>query len=271
VTGRIRLVVSDIDGTILDADKAVRPETAAAAARLKAAGIPLALVSSRPPRGIDSVRDALGLTGPVAAFNGGFISGGAGKAPIAEHLIPEQAAHQTLEFLTRRGIDAWLFADDEWLLKDPHTKYVPKEKRAIGFGPTVVADFTPYLARCGKIVGVSEDFALLGKSEAALNAALGAAAAAHRSQKFYLDVTHTTANKGDALRAIAAWYGFDPAEAAAIGDMANDIPMLRTAGLSIAMGNASPDVAAAAKVQTGPNTGSGWADAIDRYVLKTAA
>ena len=82
----IRLVVSDIDGTIVTKDKTVLPATIAAVGRLNEAGIKLALVSSRPPPGIASVREALGLDGPLAAFNGGIVF--KGDAIIAQHLLP---------------------------------------------------------------------------------------------------------------------------------------------------------------------------------------
>ena len=71
-----------------------------------------------------------------------------------------------------------------------------------------------------------------------MHSLLHGSATAHRSQKYYLDLTHPDANKGTALHAIAKFYGYDPAEVACIGDMTNDVPMFRVAGLSIAMGNA---------------------------------
>ena len=80
-------------------------------------------------------------------------------------------------------------------------------------------------------------------------------------------VDHPRANKGAALRQIAEYYGVGLHEVAAIGDMRNDIPMLREAGLGIAMGNAPPAVVSSAHVQTGPNTATGWADAIDKFIL----
>lgn len=263
--GRIRLVVSDVDGTIIGSDKSVSPVTIAAAGRLKAASIPLALVSARPPRGMLSVQEALKLSGPMAGFNGGFIA--EGNKIIAEHLIPEPAAHRAVDFLRQNNITPWLFTGDQWILQNPEGDYVASERRSVNFDPLVVDDLAPYLDRCGKIVGVSKDFDFLEACEARLNDALQGAAAAHRSQKYYLDVSHPDANKGAALRTIAALYGVKLEEVAALGDMVNDVPMFREAGLSIAMGNAPPAVAAQASVQTGPNTGTGWADAIDRYIL----
>jgi Cof subfamily protein (haloacid dehalogenase superfamily) len=265
---RIRLVVSDVDGTIVSHDKSLLPGTIAAAGRLKEAGIHLALVSSRPPRGMAYVYETLHLSGPMASFNGGIISHGV--STIAQHLVPEQDAALSVSFFEERGIAVWLFTREQWILKDPQGDHVDLEIKTVKFDPTVVEDFVPYLARCGKIVGVSADFAALDACEPALNTAFKTGSAAHKSQNYYLDVNNRDANKGTALRAIANWYGFDVSEVASIGDMTNDVPMFQAAGLSIAMGNAPVAVAAEAKTQTGPNTGSGWADAIDRYILPSA-
>ena len=270
MTRRIRLVVSDVDGTMVTTDKVLQLGTIAAAHRLRAAGIHLALVSSRPPRGMAAVAGALGLTAPMGGFNGGTILAPDGTV-IEEHLVPEQAVLTTLRLLDSRGVGAWLFADNQWIIKDLDGDYVEKERRTVRFEPTLVDDFTPYVARCGKVVGASAKFELLAACEGELHDLLDGAAAAHRSQKYYLDVTHPDANKGTALHAIAKWYGVAPAETAAIGDMTNDVPMFRVAGLSIAMGNAPAAVAAEAHAQTGSNEGDGWADAIDRFVLANVA
>lgn len=265
----IRLVVSDVDGTLVTTDKVLTAPVIAAAHRLRDAGVKLALVSSRPPRGMAHVQAALGLSGPLGGFNGGSVLAPDGSA-IEELHVPEAAVRTSLALFARRGVGAWLFADDQWLIRDPDGDYVPKERRTVQFEPTVVDDFAPYLARCGKVVGASRDFDLLAACETELHGLLGGSATAHRSQRYYLDVTHPDADKGTALRAIARYYGVTEAETAAVGDMANDVPMFRVAGYSVAMGNAPPEVAAEAQGHAKSNEEDGWADAIDRLILPRA-
>ena len=269
MTGVIRLVVSDVDGTMVTNDKALQPSTIAAAHKLRNAGIHLALVSSRPPRGMMFIQEELGLNGPLGGFNGGTILAPDGRV-IEEHLVPEQPVRTTLDLLERRGVSAWLFADNQWIIKDPNGDYVPKELHTVRFAPTVVPDFEPYVARCGKVVGASANFDLLAECEDELHGLLHGGATAHRSQKYYLDLTHPDANKGTALIALAKWYGFDPAAVVAIGDMTNDVPMFHVAGLSIAMGNAPGSVASQAHAVTGTNEEDGWASAVDKYILPQA-
>ncbi len=266
----IKLVVSDVDGTMVTAEKVLTKATIDAAHRLREAGIPLALVSSRPPRGMAFLTMDLGLTGPLGGFNGATILAPDG-AVIEELFVPEKAVRTSLALFEQRGIFPWLFADNQWLIKDLEGDYVPKERRTVRFEPTVVDDFEPFIARCGKVVGASKQFDLLAACEAELQTSLGQTANAHRSQTYYLDVTNPNADKGTAVQALAKWYGVDVADVCVVGDQHNDVPMFRVAGHSVAMGNAPPDVAVEAKHHTTSNEEDGWAAAIDRFVLPTAA
>ena len=264
----IRLLVSDVDGTLVAPDKSLPTSAVAAATRLREAGVLLALVSARPPFGM---RYAAEGTHPaaVAGFNGGTVMDGKGTV-LERHLLPEDAGREALTLLAERGVPAWLFTGDEWLLTDSGAHYVPLETHTVRQGPRVVPDLEPYLGQCGKIVGSTADHALLAAVEGEMQARLGERAAARRSQLYYLDVTHPDANKGFALKALCRQLGVTPAETACIGDAPNDLPMFAVAGFAIAMGNAEPEVQAQAAAVAGRNDGDGWAGAVDRIVLPMA-
>ncbi|MGO1078864.1 HAD family hydrolase [Inquilinus sp. CA228] len=264
--GRIALLISDVDGTLVDPDKAVTPATVAAVRRLGEAGIGFSIVSSRPPRGLSGLIGQLGLALPLGGFNGGTIFR-PDQSVVSALTVPEPAARTTLETLRRFGADVWVFADNQWLTMDPDGPYVPLERHTVGFEPTIVGDFGPYLGRAGKIVGSSRDFDLLARCEAELRGLLGGSAIAARSQRYYLDINHPEADKGHAVGRIAAAAGVDPAEVAVIGDAANDVPMFKAAGLSIAMGNAIDEVKALAHFTTAGNDADGFAQAVDRLLL----
>ena len=256
MTRPVRLLVSDVDGTLVTTQKELTAASVAAAARLRDAGVALALVSSRPPRGMAGIAGRLGQGIPLAGFNGGAVFDAGGRT-VSERPVPEDAARAALAAFERHGVETWVFADGDWLLRDPGGEYVPLERRTIGFEPRVVEDLAPFLGRAGKLVGSSRDHALLAECETALRDELGARATAHRSQAYYLDVTHPEADKGHALLALAGLSGFDPAEVACIGDMTNDVPMFAVAGLAIAMGNAPPAVQARAAAVTLSNDADG--------------
>jgi Cof subfamily protein (haloacid dehalogenase superfamily) len=247
----------------------VTPATIAAVRRLGKAGIGFSIVSSRPPRGLAGLIGQLGLALPLGGFNGGAVVR-PDLSVMSELTVPEAAARTTLETLRRFGADIWVFADNQWLTMDPDGPYVPLERHTVGFEPTIVGDFEPSLGRAGKIVGSSRDFEMLARCEAELRDALGGSAIAARSQRYYLDINHPEADKGHAVGRIAAAAGVDPATVAVIGDAANDVPMFRAAGLSIAMGNAIDEVKALAHFTTAGNDADGFAQAVDRFLLPRA-
>ncbi len=265
----VRLLVSDVDGTLVTSGKALTPDTIAAAGRLRAAGIRLALTSARPPQGLELFAGALGLDTPRGAFNGGTITGADGTV-LEARFVPEQAARDAVSFLEQNGVDVWLFVGEHWQVRNPDAHYIALETRTLQQPPTVVDSFDGMLGRCGKITGTTDDHDLLARLETELAVRIGKAANVHRSQAYYLDVTHPDANKGHAVGSIARLLGVDLRHVAVIGDQANDLPMFDVAGYAIAMGNAPPDVQARAHDVTRSNADEGWAWAVDHLLLPRA-
>ena len=265
----IRLLVSDIDGTLVTKDKELTPAVRRAAEMLKDRGVKLVLVSSRPPHGVALFADALHLDTPRAAFNGGVITDAAGHV-LHTQLLSEDAAKAAIAYLQTNGIAPWLFTADEWLLTDPNGDYVAWEKRTVQMEFRVVSDLTKEASRTGKIMAASKDFEKLGACELALQGLLDGQASVHRSQAYYLDITHKLANKGEVVRRAALMLGVDLKDTACIGDMPNDLPMFGVAGWSVAMGNAPAAMQAQADYVTGANQDSGWAQAVEHFILPNA-
>lgn len=264
-SGKISLMVSDVDGTLVNKEKAVAPSTVEAVRRLRAAGGHFAAVSARPPRGMKIVADALNLE-MFGGFNGGSIVRG-DFSIVEQHFVAAHAARQGIAAMKAAGASIWVFADNEWYITDPDNQYVAGETRTVAFQPTVVSDFGDHVERAGKIVGSSSDFPMLERLEAELQPLLGDGASVKRSQAKYLDLTPPGTDKGYATRAFARHFGVPLDEVAVIGDMVNDLPMFAVGGLSIAMGNASDEVKAQADFVTTANDADGIANAIEQFVL----
>ena len=177
--------------------------------------------------------------------------------------ISDDATAATLSFLDRPELEIWMFTGGNWLTRDPDGAFVPRERRAVGFEPTIVPDFGGYGA-VDKIVAASTNHAMLADLEGELSAALQGQARAVRSQPYYLDVTHPDADKGQGVAALAEVMGVPMDQVAVVGDAHNDVPMFHRAGLSIAMGQASDDVKAQANFVTASNEEDGLAQAIER-------
>ena len=264
--GGIALVVSDVDGTLVTHDKRVTEATRAAIRRLAERGIGFTVTSSRPPFGLKSVIRDLDLRLPIGAFNGGAIVR-PDLTEIESHVLPPEAAREAIDRLTGEGVGVWVFADGLWLLRDLQGDYVPRERHTIETEPTLVRDFDDVLGRVCKIVGASRDEARLAACEGMLRTVLGDGASVSLSQPYYLDVTPAGIDKGTFLTALSRLTSIPLAAMAVLGDMDNDVPMLRAGGLAIAMANGSPGAKAAATHLTSSNDDDGVAHAIDRLVL----
>ena len=265
----IRLLVSDIDGTLVTRDKQLTQATRDAAQRLSQAGIKLALTSSRPPHGIELFARALALDTPRGAFNGAVITGPDGTV-LSSRLLQADIARIVVDHLGELHIPPWLFTPDEWLIIDPDGDYVDWEAKTVQMPHRQVPSFDAYLDQAGKIMAASKNAAKLAQCEADLQTKLGARASIHLSQTYYLDITHPEGTKGHAVRRIAELLNIGLADTAVIGDMSNDVPMFEVAPMSIAMGQSTDAVKRAAKHVTTSNDNEGWAHAIDRFILPHA-
>jgi Cof subfamily protein (haloacid dehalogenase superfamily) len=263
-----RLLVSDVDGTLIRHDKSLAEATIAAFARLGAAGIAATLISARPPSGVAWIAQKLAIRPPVAAFNGGTLFTADGTILSAVRLEPG-TARLALDMMAAAGVDIWLFADGRWYARHADNPHVPRERRSAGVDITLTDDLAGFAGRADKIVGVSDDFSLLAGLEQRLKEAARGGATIARSQPYYLDVTALAANKGAGLKALADAVGVPLDAVVVIGDMANDLPMFAEAGFSVAMGQAPENVRAAADAVTLSNDEDGVAAAIDRLLAGT--
>ncbi|AZE55023.1 Hydrolase, HAD superfamily [Pseudomonas synxantha] len=263
----IRFVLSDVDGTLLHPDHSLSQRTADAIRAMREAGVLFSLASGRPPKAMLHLIETFGIDVPVAGFNGGTLVNPDGSVLIAHHL-PAEAALVTLAlFSAEPDVEVWVFADGDWLRRDPPGPMVQREADGLGYGPVVVESFEPYLDRVDKIVAASNNTQLLVELEAQLQPKVQGLAQVSRSQPVYLDVTAMLANKGEALKILAAHLGVPLEQTAAIGDGGNDPAMFHVAGLSIAMGQAEETVKRQANVVTGSNIEDGAAEAFERFIL----
>ncbi len=234
--------------------------------RLGEAGILFAITSGRPPRGMETLVDPLDLRTPVAAFNGGLLVDRSMDV-LDEHVMPETVVPPVTELMRSFALDVWLYRGADWFVSDPSAPHVDREARTVNFEPKVMEGLDGLTDGVVKVVGVSDDPRAIAAATAAVGSDFGDHVTAATSQPYYLDVTHPQANKGWVARYLAGRYDLDPTEIATIGDMPNDVLMFAHSGLSIAMGNADPQVKRAARRVTASNDQDGFAEAVNRYIL----
>lgn len=263
---RIALVVADVDGTLVTSEKVLTARAAKAVMALYASGIAFAITSGRPPRGMGMLIEPLALQTPIAGFNGGIFVR-SDMTVIEQHVLSADAARRAYEMIIGSGLDVWVYSGNDWFVRDASAPHVAREQWTVKFAPTVVEDLDAPLSNAAKIVGVSDDLDRVARCEQDTQKALGAAASAARSQPYYIDITHPSANKGTVVTTLAKALSVPLAEIATIGDMPNDVLMFRKSGLSIAMGNASTEVQNQADVVTASYADEGFAKAMERFIL----
>jgi HAD superfamily hydrolase (TIGR01484 family) len=100
----VRLVIADVDGTLLTPDKLLTPRARAAVRDVMKAGIAFTITSGRPPRGMKMVIDDLHLQSPITAFNGGLFLQ-PDLSVIQEHVIPSEVIAPIVDILTKHALD----------------------------------------------------------------------------------------------------------------------------------------------------------------------
>jgi Cof subfamily protein (haloacid dehalogenase superfamily) len=275
----IRLLLADVDGTLVTREKVLTQRARDAVAKMRSAEIQFAITSGRPPRGMEMLIAPLALTTPIAAFNGGmFVK--PDLSVIEQRVLQAEVIEPAMETMQKYGLDTWIYRGTEWFVRQRHGPHVDREEWTVKFPPNVVSSFNGLTNEVAKLVGVSDDLEAVRECETAVREQFAAKVhtrqtnpqretlvSAARSQPYYLDVTHPEANKGYVVTRLSELLDIPIAQIATIGDMPNDIAMFEKSGVSIAMGQAGEEVKSAATYTTSSSEEEGFAKAVEEFVL----
>ena len=267
MSSKVRLLLSDVDGTLVPHDKVLTERSLRAVEQLHDAGILFAVTSSRPPRGLAMFFEPLHLSTPVAAFNGGMIID-PDKRVLVQRLIDDEIVAAIVGHLDEQQVSVWVYRGQEWYVRYPNGSHIHHEAEVCQFQPLTVADFDSVSDGVAKIVGASDDVAALTRARTAIEDTVGDRVSATNSQSYYLDVTNPQANKGAVVDYLSSKFDISIDEIATIGDAHNDVSMFQRSGLSIAMGNAEDDVKSSANHVTTSNEDEGFARAVEQFILQ---
>src|SRR5258708_26241084 len=121
---KISLVLSDVDGTLVNEQKVLTERSKAAVRALHSAGIRFAITSGRPPLGMAMLFDALALDTPIAGFNGGlFVK--RDLTILAQKTVTPDVARQAIDLIRKHGLDAWVYSGNDSLITKPRSPHVP--------------------------------------------------------------------------------------------------------------------------------------------------
>src|SRR5215469_15698440 len=133
----VKLLIADVDGTLLTQDKVLTERAQRAARALEHKGVRLAITSGRPPRGMAMLIEPLALDTPIAGFNGGVFVRPDLSVIETRSLAPE-VARQAVATILDHKMDAWLYTGTEWLIHNEEAPHVAREQWTVKFPPKVV-------------------------------------------------------------------------------------------------------------------------------------
>jgi hypothetical protein len=262
---RIRLLSSDLDGTLLRSDGTVSGRTRAAVESARAAGIELIVVTGRPPRWVRHLADELGDLGLVICANGATVYD-PGRHEVVAHIgLDPRAAAEVVRRLKERWPELSYAVEQELTFGwDPayRSRYEPaKGSRQAPIEELVREPVTKLLAR--HAAPAPDDLAdqvreLLGEL----------ALVTHSDDPSLLEISSPGVHKASTLERLAAERGIGPHEVVAFGDMPNDLQLLSWAGHGVAVANAHPLLLDAADEVTASNDEDGVAVVIERLVAE---
>ena len=265
----IKLIMSDIDGTILDQNHQLDSHLLELMPLLRQSEIPFVLASARSPLGIAPISKELGITDfPIASYNGALI--GTGDKILSQHTINKKELLLLHDFLTKEfpTVSINVYSGKYWYV-NTLDKWVEIEAQITGESPKVtsLADFLQEEKNLIHKLLLIDNAATIQKLQKTLSSIDFPQTDFYLSKDNYLEVTHNQVSKKQALLELANYYQLSLTEIMSIGDNYNDIPMIETAGLGVAMGNAPTDVKVCANKVRDSNDQNGVSKAIKLYVL----
>jgi len=262
-----RLIASDMDGTLLTSDKRITPVVEEAVRRCRTAGAVFCLASGRPLCGLKRYIDQLGLDTPVITCNGAVIMRPDGEV-LYRHPMEPEAAREVIAFAKRFDVTFCVWSQERLFVnrEDERTRHykahIPVEEM------TVTNDWEPVISDgIDKILWHDEADRVL-EFQRILDSEMESAVNYFTSNPRFLEFVDNRASKATALRHLAMLYSMSPGEMIAVGDGFNDLDMLSTVGMGVAMGNAPEEIKRRCGWTAPTNDEDGVAAVIERFILR---
>ena len=264
----VRLIATDLDGTIVRSDGTISARTRAALAAAEEAGLVVVLVTGRPPRWMKPVVEATGHRGVAVCANGALVYDLHQEKVIEEHPL-EPAVAAKLVAALRVAIPDVTFAVD----RTGDFGYEPSYRPRFALPPgALVAEVeelvsVPVVKLLARHESLGPDD-FLSRAMALVEDLEGLAEVTFSGADGLLEISAAGISKAFTLERLAEGHGIGAEEVVAFGDMPNDLPMLAWAGHAVAVANAHPDVRAAADEVTASNDDDGVALVVERLLAE---
>ena len=268
---KYKLLVLDVDGTLLNNERQISKRTLSALLKVQQAGVKIALASGRPTYGIIPLAKALELGnygGYVISYNGCQII----KAENGEIIFERRINPELIPYLEKKArknnFDIFTYHDDTLLTSQPDNVHVREEAALNNLKIIEESEFSTAIdfAPC-KCMLVSDDEEALVNLESHWKKRLDGVLDVFRSENYFLEVVPCSIDKANTLSVLLEQLEVKRDEVMAIGDGVCDVAMIQLAGMGIAMGNSVDSVKICADYITDTNENDGMAQAVEKLIL----
>jgi Cof subfamily protein (haloacid dehalogenase superfamily) len=259
---RPRLLLFDLDETLLGPTRRVSPANAEALRAAMAQGIRVGFATGRSKQSVQPWIEELEPNAPLILLNGGMVWDVGSETALCEHRLPAEDARAALAILAELGVHANVYLGDEIVIARRSETSRQSELKD-GVPHRVVGDLATHIGAQPvpplKILCIRESGRIEDLAER-LRPVLRDGSVLVRSEPTYLEVLPPGVSKGAALSVVLEHCGIPASEVFSFGDGLNDLELLAASGLGVAMGNAHPQVRESADCVIGPNDSDSIAD-----------
>ncbi len=273
-----RLLALDMDGTLLDSQRTIRPDSIAAIKKAQSLGIDVMLVTGRHHTAVTPYHAQLGLSTPAICCNGTYVYDFATHRAVLSDPLDKDTTLALIAWSKRHHIHMLLYADDAIIFETVNDNL--RSFRA--WAESTPENVRPYIRpieksfefeaeqadKIWKVLVTAEDGPTMAACLKEIETSLPVDC--EWSWENRVDINPRGNSKGKRLEEVASRRGIKAAEVIAIGDQMNDMTMLQYAGLSIAMGNGRDEAKACADYVTSGNDEGGIAAALEQLVFQPA-
>jgi Cof subfamily protein (haloacid dehalogenase superfamily) len=261
------LLAIDLDGTLVEPRKPVRPAVIAAVKRAIAAGVRTTIVTGRMYVGAKPFAQALDLDGPIVCYQGAVIADARSGRFEREVSLANAVGLRIYHAAKSAGYHVQFYRDDKFYVEE-NNAYARLYARTSGTEAVVVASLPEAFAgRDSTKVNIVTDISKTAAAFELMERTVGGDAYVTRSNPEFVEMLSPLVDKGVSLKIIAEQIGVPMERVMAIGDSYNDLPLLRAAGFAVAMGSAPGELKAVADAVVADVEHDGVVEAIERFVL----
>ncbi|WP_186579920.1 Cof-type HAD-IIB family hydrolase [Aquibacillus kalidii] len=265
-----KMIVLDLDDTLLRDDHTISTRTKQALMEAQARGVKVVLASGRPTYGMKATAEELSLAeygSYILSFNGGKIIDWQTKEEIFSSTLSFEEMRNLYELSKREGVYIHTYVGEEIITEDENP-YTTIESKLTGLPVKIVSSFLDGITEPVVKALMVDDPEKLKVVEVKLKAELAEQHSVMRSKPYFLEFTEKGVTKGTSLGQLIERCGIKREEVIAMGDSYNDQEMIEFAGLGVAMGNAPDDIKAVADYVTDTNNNHGVAKVVEEFILK---